>query len=192
MFNKKIASSLLAIMLVAAVQQGASADEVKHYSIKQSKPSVGTNMTKEIVKAGTVPLNKTYGELTTEQKNSIKAEYDNMPEGDEPPFPVKGLNPIYRAIGYAHENLELQYKGSLTLYVLVDGEGNPKSVDVMNSPNEDISKAATFALMSQKYKPAVCSGQPCAMKLPIHAELVGPEVDTLSTFNAPGVLVSPH
>ena len=192
MLNKKIASSLLTIMLVAAVQQGALADEVRHYGIKQTNPSVGTNMTKEIVKAGTVPLNKPYNELTADQKNTIKAEYDNMPEGDEPPFPVKGLNPIYRAIAHAHENLELAYKGSLTLYVLVDGEGNPKSVDVMNSPNEDISKAATFALMNQKYKPAVCSGQPCAMKLPIHAELVGPDVDTLSTFNAPGVLVSPH
>lgn len=192
MRNKKITFSFLTLMLSLGLQQGVFAEEVRHYSVKQSTPSVGTNMTKEIVKAGTVPLNKPYDQLTTEQKNTIKAEYDSLGDADEPPFPVKGLLPIYRAIGNAHENLELQYKGSLTLYVLVDSEGNPKSVDVMNSPNEDITKAATFALMNQKYKPAVCAGQPCAMKFPLHAELVGPDVDNLSNFNAPGVSTTHH
>jgi ribosomal protein S13 len=190
---KNITFSSLAFISFLSLQHLALADngtEVKHYAIKQSTPSVGTNLTKEIVKAGTIPLNKRYDELTTEQKQTLRDEYDSMPVTDEPPFPVKGLYPIYKAIGTAHEALELQFKGPLNINVLVDSEGNPKSVNVMESPNEDVTKAAVYALMHQQYKPAVCAGQPCAMQFPLHADLVGPSEDNLTNINAPGVQAS--
>jgi hypothetical protein len=44
---------------------------------------------------------------------------------------VKGLFPIYN----------LQYKGSFSIYVLIDSTP-PQSVDVLSSPDEEITKAA--------------------------------------------------
>jgi len=185
-------TSLFVFAAVMSVQQLSMADSsttVKEYSIKQTTPSVGTNLTKIIVKAGTIPLNKPYGELTAEQKQELRDKYDNMPVTDEPPFPVKGLMPFYRAIGTVHEALSLQYKGNLNVNVLVDSQGDPKSVDVMDSPNEDITKAAISVLMKQKYKPAVCGGQPCSMQFPLHAELVGPNDENLTNLNGAGAAV---
>ena len=190
---KKIGFSSLALISFLSLQHVALADtgtDVKHYAIKQSTPSVGTNLTKEIVKAGTIPLNKHYDELTVEQKQTLRDAYDSMPATDEPPFPAKGLYSIYKAIGTAHEALELQYKGDLNINVLVDSQGNPKSVTVMDSPNEDITKAAVFALMHQQYKPAVCGGQPCTMQFPLHAELVGPTDENLTNLKGTGVQIT--
>ena len=176
-----ISKSLLVCALTMALQHVACADEpVKQYGIKQTTPSVGTHLTKEIVKAGTIPLNKKYDELSDEQKQTIRDQYDHMPATDEPPFPAKGLYSFYKAVGSAHEALDLQYRGSLTVNVAVDSSGNPTKVDVMDSPSEEITRAAVFALMNQKYKPAVCGGQPCAMQLPLHAELVNPSTDAVN------------
>lgn len=175
MNTSKFRMPLLMFVSALCMQQVTFAeDAVRHYSIKQSAPSVGTNITKEIVKAGTIPLNKPYADLSTEQKNALRAEYDHMPDSDEPPFPVKGLFAIYKAIANAHEALELQYMGAFNANVSVDSEGKPTSVDVIDSPDAGITNAATFVLMNIKYKPAQCSGQPCSMQMPIHAELVGP------------------
>ncbi|MET3108132.1 hypothetical protein AAKU67_002424 [Oxalobacteraceae bacterium GrIS 2.11] len=187
---KNMTVSLLTLLLAAGIPHSAMADSdasVKHYTIKQSAPMVGTNLKKDIVKAGTIPLNKPYDELTAEQQQTLRDAYDNMPKTDEPPFPEKGLYPIYKAIASAHENLSLAYKGALNINVLVDSEGNPQSVEVMDTPNEDISKAAVAAAMRQKYKAAVCGGQHCTMKLPVHADLIGPDETNLSGFNTPGL-----
>jgi len=178
----KIAAVLCLTLGAAVVQQSLADEPVKHYAIKQSAPSVGTNMTKDIVKAGTIPLNKHFDELTADQKAILRSEYDHMPDTDEPPFPVKGLFSIYKSIAIAHENLELQFQGPLTAYVLVDSEGNPKSVEITASPDEQITNAVTYALMNVKYKPAVCSGHACAMQMALHAELVSPS-DSGSTGN---------
>ena len=120
---KRTNLALLTILIALTAQHAAFADNesnIKHYGIKQTSPSVGTNLTREIVKAGTIPLNKPYDELTPAQQQTLKDEYENLPAGDEPPFPVKGLFPIYKAIGIAHENSDLQYKGALNIYVLID------------------------------------------------------------------------
>jgi len=186
-----IRSALFLCILTTTLPQSAVAEEaVKQYGIKQTTPSVGTSLTKIIVKAGTIPLNKSFDELTEEQKQTLRDQYDHMPAGDEPPFPAKGLFRFYRAVGTAHESTGLQNLGILSLNVTVDATGKATSVDVTDSPGEDITKAAVLALMNQSYKPAVCNGQPCVMQLPLRAELVGTDTSILSNANTPGVNIN--
>jgi hypothetical protein len=188
----KINSSLLTLLCFALILKSAFADEPTEkarYTIKQDKPSVGSSMRQVIVIAGTIPLNKTYDQLTPEEKNTLKSNYENMPASDEPPFPVDGLMPIYKSIGHAHENLSLKYKGKLTMYVLVDSQGKPKSVSVDASPDPEITNAVAHLLMLQKFKPAICSGQPCSMEFPVTADLVGPMEEDFNGQN-PGVLIN--
>jgi len=186
MFSTKFSTALLMCLAAISFERSAFAADTVHYGVKESQPRVGTTVPKEIVKAGAIPLNKSYSELTAEQKEALNAEYDHMAPGDEPPFPVKGLFPIYKAIARAHETLDLANRGEISFNVLIDSQGNPKSVEIVHTPNDEIAQVAVTTIMSQKYKPAVCAGKPCSMQLPLHAELIG-STSNISDSNTPGV-----
>lgn len=167
--------------------------EAQQYTIKQSEPSLGSNFRRDIIKAGAIPPNKHYGDLTAEEKEVLKSPYEKMQTNDEPPYPANGLMPILNAVRDIHEKTELQFKGPLTLYVDVDSEGKPKSVSVVQSPDKQITQVAALALMKQTYKPAVCNGTPCAMQYPFHVELIaGEEKDVHSLNPASGITVKPQ
>jgi hypothetical protein len=122
-----------------------------------------------VVKRSVVPLNRRYQELSAEEQALVKSQYEGMAADDEPPFPAYGLAPIYRAIADAQDRLLV--RGPLTLFVNVDAEGVAQSVSVIASPDPQMSKAAAWALMRHRYKPARCEGRPCAMAYPFRMEL---------------------
>jgi hypothetical protein len=161
----------------------AEVTEEQQFTVKQSAPMLGSNLHRDIIKAGVIPINKRYDELTAEQKDVLKSSYESMKSGDEPPFPAKGLMPILKAVRDIHEKTELQFKGPLTLYVDIDSEGKPKSVSVVQSPDKQITQVAALALMEQTYKPAVCNGAPCAMQYPFHVELIAVDEKDLKSMN---------
>jgi hypothetical protein len=161
----------------------AEATDAQQYTVKQTAPSLGSNVRRDVIKAGAVPLDKRYDELTAEQKDILKSSYEKMKAEDEPPFPAKGLMPIVNAIRDAHEQTALQYKGPLTLYVDVDSSGNAKSVSVVQSPDKMITQVAAMALVKQTYKPAVCDGKPCAMQYPFHVDLIALDEKDMQSMN---------
>lgn len=147
----------------------------KRYTIKSDEPPTGSHIRRERI-VSSLPLDKRYSELTNEQQNALKSQYEQMAEDDEPPFPVNGLGPVYKAISKIREydargRYGLGIDGSLTLHIQVDSQGNATSASVFESPNPDITKSAAAIGMLTKYKPAVCGGQPCAMVFPIRMEL---------------------
>ncbi len=171
-----------AVLISLAIQSTASAEPVQ-YTIKQSTPYVGTSIKQPIVVTGTIPLDEHYAELTAEQKNALKSIYEKMGDNDEPPFPANGLRPLYSALGRAHEQLELVYKGPVTLYVQVDSQGNPGAMYVVESPDQQIAQAAANILAMQKFKPALCNGTPCSMRYVFHADLIGPDLHNMKSDN---------
>jgi len=184
--------SLISILLAASLPAAATETDQRQYTVKQTEPSVGSNIRREIIRAGTVPLDKRYADLTPEQKASVKSAYESMKADDEPPFPANGLMPILKVVRNAHEQANLKFKGPLTLYVQVDSSGKATDVSVVQSPDADIARSAAYALMVQPYKPAVCSGQPCAMQYPFHVDLVGPEQQEMTTASgnpASGIMI---
>jgi hypothetical protein len=147
----------------------------KRYAIKQDQPLTGSNIRRDRI-TSSLPLDKRYSELTNEQQDDVKSQYEQMAENDEPPFPVDGLGPLYKAISEAHKYLlrahyGLGVDGPLTLYVEVDSQGNATSVSAYQSPDPDMTKSAAAVAMLTRYKPAVCSGRPCAMDFPIRMQL---------------------
>jgi hypothetical protein len=167
-----------AVLLIASMfilQRAAFATgSDEQYVIKQSVPSVGTTVSKVIVLAGAIPLDKRYGELTPEQVAKVKADYSDLKDGDEPPFPLQGLRGLYQVVANSHEKNDLQHLGKLSLFLTIDKDGNVQSIEVYASPDADITQEVTQKVARQKFKPALCSGQPCAMQFPLRAELVSP------------------
>ena len=165
--------TLIAALTVLAAQ--AALADSGPYTIKQSTPSEGSNLRKPIVLAGSTPLNKSYADLTPEQQAGLKADYDKMGPGDEPPFPDNGLMNLYKAVAAVHEKLGLAYKGPLTMRVDVDANGTPTRITTLESPDEQIMTVAYNAIVDQKFKPGLCAGKPCARQFLFHADLVGPD-----------------
>ncbi|MES2105349.1 MAG: hypothetical protein V4634_15110 [Pseudomonadota bacterium] len=56
------------------------------YTLKAESPGVGSSVKQDIATSGIAPFDKPYSELTPEQKNNVRAQYEHMEEGDEPPL----------------------------------------------------------------------------------------------------------
>ena len=137
-------------------------------SVPDSAPRTGD--LKGRLAAAELPVDKRYAELTQEQKNKFKAQYQSMADDDEPPFPIDGLASLYKPIDHAQQSLLLD--GPLEMEVEVDATGKAKSVSVRKSPSAEMTKVAAAALMFQTYKPAICRGKPCAMVFPLQVDLI--------------------
>jgi hypothetical protein len=136
--------------------------EQAQYALWGGVPGIPT--TRHKVVRSSLPLDKSYAELDDEQKEAFRSFYPMLEDGNEPPYPVNGQEPVFRFLMKAAG--KLRTRGFLALDVLVDGEGKAKSVTVIHSPSEDLARLATQMVMEEKYKPAVCSGRPCAMVFP--------------------------
>jgi hypothetical protein len=125
--------------------------------------STGTILKKDIRWDSKIPLNKTYGELTEEQRAELHKMYQALPAGDEPPFPEAGIKPIFNAIRKAQRIL--QSRGTLDLTVTVGPDGKAIKVENFSSVRTgQMTDHAQEILLLTKYKPAMCHGEPCTMQ----------------------------
>jgi hypothetical protein len=125
--------------------------------------STGTILRKGIRWESKIPLNKTYAQLTPEQKEILHSMYQNIAPGDEPPFPEKGIKPIFNAVSNAQHIL--QARGELNMNVTVGPDGKAVQVeDFSDVRSAQMREALQNALMLMKYKPAICNGAPCTMQ----------------------------
>lgn len=159
-----ITATLLSLLSATGVSLHAEEDARPRYSLKQDQPDIGTNIRRDIVSGSILPLDKRYAELTREQRATIKSQYEQMEADDEPPFPIDGLGPLYKVMAVAQQRLLVT--GSLTLLVEVNSQGEANSVSVLQPGDPEMVKFVASVLMLQKYKPAVCQGNPCTMQFP--------------------------
>jgi hypothetical protein len=153
--------------LGAGLALGAfAADELPPplYALKQSVPTIGSNIPRRVVTGSQVPINRRYGELTREEQDIVKSRYEAMMPLDEPPYPINGLVPVFEAVHEIQRKVLAQ--GDLSMFVDVDSQGQATSVSVMKSPDPTLTRAVAQVLMLTKYKPAVCGGKPCSMGYP--------------------------
>ncbi|MFZ6751098.1 energy transducer TonB [Undibacterium sp. Ren11W] len=111
-----------------------------------------------------VPFDKSYEQLTADERGTVKSKYPLMDEGDEPPYPLNGTQNIYKWLTNAEDKLHID--GRLTLHVYVGSDGNAESVTIFGSPSPEMTKVASIIVMNEKYKPGKCEGTPCAMIFP--------------------------
>lgn len=156
-------------LLFAMTALGACAahaqDAPSGYTMKQDEPTLGTNIKRNVVTHSSLPPDKTYDQLTAEEQALLKGEYEHLGAADEPPFPLHGMRPIYKALAKVQQKLRVA--GDLTMFVDIDSEGHAVSVSVLQSPDTQLTQAAASVLMLQDYKPALCEGKPCRMQFPL-------------------------
>ncbi len=117
-----------------------------------------------------VPLDKRYDQMDEAQRALLKARYAGMGAGDEPPWPVDGLGPVMLALRQGADVYRV--RGQLDMTVEVGPDGAARSVAVYEDAGDaQFTKFAASLLMTTKYKPAVCSGQPCAMAWPLQVTM---------------------
>ncbi|MEO7494301.1 MAG: hypothetical protein ABIT83_23375 [Massilia sp.] len=116
----------------------------------------------------TMPIERSWADLTAEQQGSFRTHYIDMPATDEPPFPLKGTQGILKGIRDAAE--KLFEVGTLELTVRIDERGKPVSVQVYETPSQQMTMVAATILMNERYKPALCSARPCVMDFPLYID----------------------
>jgi hypothetical protein len=131
--------------------------------VNQPTQSTGTIIKRDIRWESKIPLKKTYGELNPEQKAELHALYTTMPEGDEPPFPAEGMWAIFNAVRNAQRIA--QARGEINMVVTVGPDGKAVKVESFgNESSQRMTEVTQQILLLTRYKPAVCSGQPCIMQ----------------------------
>jgi hypothetical protein len=158
---------LLAVTLTLAVFEPSTSaqTEIPVHQLKEEQVRTGTLLIKNQVTRSEIPLNKTYQELSPEDKAKVHYWYEYIAPGDEPPYPEKGLLPIYKAIGRARNIAPAQ--GELLMAVTVGPDGKAKEVQVMKSPGKDMTEFVASVLLLTKYKPAICDDRVCQMQFPV-------------------------
>jgi hypothetical protein len=176
-------SALLAFGLTAPAlsAKGSKAEPEPIYELDEPQPLTGSILIQKQITRSSVPLNRTYEQLSPQEKANVHEWYEFIDEGDEPPYPAKGLLPIYKAIGHARNLAPGQ--GELLLAVTVDPNGRAKEVQVLRSPGKEISEFVASVLLMTKYKPAVCEGKPCQMQFPLQVEFEKSDNYTLRNYN---------
>ena len=158
-----------AIVLVALLSQASAfAQDKGKFDIKSDIPFVGSNIKHSLVTLP-VPPDKDYAQLTAEQKELVRASYNNMPAGDEPPYPLGGLKTLYKGVADAQQILKT--RGALNMMAKVGADGKVTNVSVFTSPDPKMTQIVAAMLVIQQFKPALCQGQPCAMDFSLNMNL---------------------
>lgn len=93
--------------------------------------------------------------------------------GDAPPYPVQGMKPLFSAIQKGQEIM--QAREALDFVATVGPDGKATHVDshggVTGVNAREMSNYVASVLMMEKFKPAVCNGQPCTMEFPFKLKL---------------------
>jgi hypothetical protein len=161
---KALFTLLFTVSLITVHPVYANGEKVANYTLKPLATQENQGLGRGIIFGSVIPLNKTYGELNASQQAALKAQYRNMGQLDEPPFPKNGLEGIYRTVSRLQKGAGVS--GVLDILVTVDETGNPIGVIKRISPDQDLARAVAEVLMMQDYKPALCNTQPCKMVFP--------------------------
>ena len=149
---------------------GAAQESTPQYTIKEDGPRTGSGILRNGVTFNLLPINKRYSELSATDRARLHSLWDALPEGDEPPFPAKGLKPVHQALYKAQARLGVE--GELHLLATVDAQGDVVEVKTFGSPSPEMTQYAAAVVLRTKFKPAICAGTPCRMDFRFSYEFV--------------------
>ena len=168
-----IVASLGAVSAVHAQSMTSpSSSNTTQSILHESTSDTGSLLKKGLTWDSKIPLSKTYAEFSSKEKADFLALYESMGPGDEPPFPIEGIKPIFNAVKKAQ--YKYKARGELNFAVSVDADGKATKVEDYGSSNRpEMTEFASSILLMTKFKPAICNGKPCAMQFPFRLRLTG-------------------
>jgi len=161
--NRQLVAGL-GLALVAGLAQ---AQPPKQFEFRVAE--VGSHILGTAGRAEGLPLNRRYAELDASEKAKVRANYEAMPVGDEPPYPAEGLLPVFRAVQTAKQ----ASLGQLTLVADVDSAGKVRHVDTFGQVDAEFARFAARVLASTPFKPGQCAGKPCNMQYVLKMQIAG-------------------
>ena len=153
------------ILLLPHMLAFAQAPEPQ-YGIKTDSTPTGSNIRQYAVQPFNMPVNLPYHQLPPEARKTLHGYYEEIKEGDEPPFPAEGLKAFLDPIQKAQQKLLVD--GPVNLIATVDRKGEVTRVQVVGTPIPKMSEFAARAVLLTRFKPAVCAGEPCQMDFPVN------------------------
>lgn len=162
MMTRSIAFAVLVLAASAAPAADPERYRLRGESDLRSIQPLGSGATAE----SELPFDKPFSALTAAQQRQVKAAYVKMGDADEPPFPVAGLQAIYKPIT-AGQQRGLDATGTFRGEVEIDETGAPIAFAVYESPDASVTRFVANIVMLTRFKPALCEGSPCRMGFPV-------------------------
>ena len=165
-------ASVLKALVVSSIAWLAGSVQAQNpeFSIREQAPRTGSLIRRDVAWSIKIPINRTYQELSDQEKATIRSNYESMPLDDEPPFPEAGLKPVMDAIHKGQAKRLAQ--GELRFLVTVGPDGAARDVTAYGTVDDaKMTNFAASVLMLTKYKPALCNGTPCTMQFPFRIKL---------------------
>lgn len=161
--RRAIGALALGLASMTLAQTAPEADESQsRYKVRRQ--ATGTSLPNTAAHGSSYPLDRSYERFTPEEKAAVRSLYEDMPDDDEPPFPLTGFGPIADelrvAIGY------YKVTGEFELYVNVNSKGQATGIEFVRYPDRESARIVGKILIDAKYKPGRCGGKPCAMQFP--------------------------
>jgi hypothetical protein len=149
-------------LLASAAPMSAQLAPAPKLNYKEETAGTGTRIRRETLLESWLPLNQTYAQMSSEYQRKLRGVYANMPDDDEPPFPLRGLGPSIEQLRKVHSLIG--GLGEMKLILSVDEQGNVGDVSVYSASNERMAYYGAILLSKEKFKPGLCHGVPCAME----------------------------
>ena len=163
-------TSAFAQLRETAPSSGNAVAPTRYYNSATS--STGSILKKDIRWDSKIPLNKTYGQLTAEQKAALNKMYESLGPNDEPPFPAEGIKPIFNAVKKAQRIL--QARGRLDMKVTVGPDGKAIKVEDYGTVRPgQMTETTQQVLLLTTYQPGLCTGTPCTRQFRFTQQLRG-------------------
>jgi hypothetical protein len=131
------------------------------FSLMSERPPLGT-LFREARATSATPINASWGALTPTQRDAVRSTYPALEPGDDPPYPLHGTQGILAGTSEIYRYFPTQ-RGRMLIHILVGADGKPQSVTTFGAPDAQLAREISKVAMGQRYKPAMCREQPCAM-----------------------------
>ena len=113
-----------------------------------------------------IAVNHTYDQLSAADRAVLFGYFQKMGPGDEPPFPLYGIGPIFRAM-FNDTSAQGLESGEVLVLVEVDAEGKGVGAKVSGAKTTEMARFLGSVAALERYKPARCAGKPCAGSFPL-------------------------
>ncbi len=160
-------AAVVLALLAAGSVIAQSAPTPPVFKLKGDEPT-GSHL-KRNAATGTLPFDKPYEQLTDEQKARIRASYESMGPGDEPPYPKRGPKRLVQAVGEIQRKVHIE--GEFDAGVMVGPDGKAQEVRIYKSASPEMTQILGNLLVVEDYKPALCQGKPCLQEYPFRIKL---------------------
>ena len=158
----KILFSLLMFVFATGVAAAQQQFKIKGDPLRDSR-------FRPVLVSSPIPFDKSYEQLTAEQKELFRATYGGLAENEKPPFPKNGTMEIYEPLLKGHK--AISRAGNLFLIAMIDEKGKVENVAVYESPAKSMTEYATTVIFNTEFEPATCAGEPCKMEFPFEIDL---------------------